>query len=185
MDEGALRRLVDAARHGDAEAVDVLLREFRPRIFRYAMSRLGDFQTAEDVTQETCVALVGALPTYEDRGSRLSSFVFGIANNKVAMEFRSAGRRPPTTTDDVLSERPHARPGPEDLAVLGDEVRSLAEPLATLSSRDREVLLLRVVAQLSAEEVAEALDMTSGAVRVAQHRALKTVRARLRGGDTG
>ena len=183
-DEG-LPRLLAAVQQGDAAALDTLIRQFRPRIFRFCLARLADHQLAEDVTQETCVALVSALPTYEDRGHRLSSFVFGIAANKVAMERRSASRRPSTTTDDSLLERPSDAAGPEDTAVLADQVRSLAEPLAALSDRDREVLLLRVVAQLSAEEVGEALGMTSGAVRVAQHRALKAVRTQLGAGGEG
>ncbi|CCH76035.1 putative RNA polymerase sigma-D factor [Nostocoides japonicum T1-X7] len=180
-DEG-LPELVAAVQEGDGQALETLIRHFRPRIFRFCLARLGDQQLAEDVTQETCVALVSALPTYEDRGHRLSSFVFGIAANKVAMERRSAARRPSTTGDDVLVERASTNPGPEDTVVLADQVRALAEPLAALSDRDREVLLLRVVAQLSADEVGQALGMSSGAVRVAQHRALKSVRARLEGG---
>ncbi len=182
-DEG-LPELLAAVQEGDDQALDTLIRRFRPRIFRFCLARLGDVQLAEDVTQETCVALVSALPTYEDRGHRLSSFVFGVAANKVAMERRSASRRPATTGDETLVEHASPDPGPENTAVLADQIRSLAEPLAALSDRDREVLLLRVVAQLSADEVGEALGMTSGAVRVAQHRALKSVRARLEGGGS-
>lgn len=125
------------------------------------------------------MALAANLPTFENRGVKLSSYVFAITSNKVIDAQRAAKRRPDAMSDDVLIERASVKEGPEDVAVRADEVRRLAEPLATLPERDRNILLLRVVAQLSAEEVADTLGMTPGAVRVAQHRALKSLRNRL------
>jgi RNA polymerase sigma-70 factor (ECF subfamily) len=67
--------------------------------------------------------------------------------------------------------------GPEDRALrLADAARA-HELLAYLNDDQREILLLRVAAGLSAEDTAAALDMTPGAVRVAQHRALARLRA--------
>lgn len=179
LDEATVTSLLAAAGGGDPAAVDSLIREFRPRIFRYVLARLGDESASEDITQETCIAVVKALPSFESRGVRFSSFVFAVANNKIVDSWRAAGRAPRTTTDEVLRDRPEAAPGPEDLAVLASEVRRLVEPLARLSERERNIILMRVVAQLSAEEVGEALEMSPGAVRVTQHRALKALRNHL------
>lgn len=148
------------------------MREFRPRIRRYCVTRLGQ-EVAEDVTQETCVALAAAMPRYEDRGVPFTSFVFGITANKVAMARRSLAR---SREVHGVPERESLEPTPEERAVSGDGLRRLLAPLATLPERQREILLLRVVDQLSADEVAAVLGMTPGAVRVAQHRALRALR---------
>jgi RNA polymerase sigma-70 factor, ECF subfamily len=57
--------------------------------------------------------------------------------------------------------------------------------LATLPEKQREIVILRVVVGLSAEETAEAVGSTPGAVRVAQHRALTKLKAELAGRRTG
>lgn len=174
MDEARLRDVVGRARAGDAEAIELLLKEFRPRIRRYCVTRLVREEVADDVTQESCLALAAALPRYEDRGVPFSSFVFGIAANKVAMARRTLAR-----SHEVLRVVPDAEsddPTPEERAVSSDGLRRLLEPLSTLPERQREILLLRVVDQLSADEVAALLGMTWGAVRVAQHRALRALR---------
>lgn len=184
MDEPVLEDLVQRVRNGHPAAIDEVLSEFRPRIYRFALSRLGDPHNAEDVTQETCMALANALPNFEDRGVKVSSFVFAIANNKIADLRRKESRRPATTSDDVLTDQASGAAGPEDIAAQHDQLREISGPLSKLPERDRQILMLRVVGQLSADEVAETLKMTPGAVRVAQHRALKALRAQLKKGVT-
>ena len=137
------------------------------------MTRLSK-EVAEDVTQETCLALAGAVSRYEERGVPFTTFVFGIAANKVAMARRSLARSREVV--HAIPDRESPEPTPEQIAVSGDSLRQLLAPLATLPERHREILLLRVVDQLSAEEVGVLLGMTPGAVRVAQHRALRSLR---------
>jgi len=181
LDDAQIRDTVRLARTGDAEAVESLIRAFRPRIQRFCLARLGRQEVAEDVTQETCLALTAALPRYEDRGVPFTSFVFGIAANKVAM-----ARRSMTRSREVVHAIPDGasrEPTPEQQALSEAGLRHLLTPIFELPERHREILLLRVVDQLSADEVAALLGMTAGAVRVAQHRALRTLRRRL--GVTG
>jgi RNA polymerase sigma-70 factor (ECF subfamily) len=176
MDEPLLRDAVRRGRSGDPDAVEAVLAEFRPRIHRYCLTRLGD-ELAEDVTQEACLALANALPTYEERGVPFSSFVFGIAANKVSMARRSLARA--REFAGVVPDTASAEPTPEQRAVTGDDLSRALAPLGGLPERQREILLLRVVDGLSADEVAGLLGMTPTAVRVAQHRALRSLRRRL------
>lgn len=169
---------VQLAREGDPAAITELIAEFRPRIFRYCMARLGDNGLAEDMTQEVCMALVSALPTYEDRGLPFSAFVFGIASNKVNSARRTLARRSEVTTADMPESYASAL-GPADLAVSGDSFRGLLAHLNSLPERQRDVLMLRVLGELSADEVAAALGTTAGNVRVLQHRALTALRGRV------
>jgi RNA polymerase sigma-70 factor (ECF subfamily) len=173
-----LSGLVSRAQAGDSAAVSDVIRHVRGRIFRYAMARIGAREEAEDVTQETCVALADALPRFDGDSGRFTSFVFGIASNKVLMSQRSRGRRPEIPVADI-PEVTSAAPGPDERAERDDSLRGLLAKLDGLPDRHRDVLLLRVVAELSAEEVGEALGTTAANVRVIQHRALASLRADL------
>jgi RNA polymerase sigma-70 factor, ECF subfamily len=159
--------------------VESLIRQIRPMVVRYCMARLGNLAAhchlAEDVAQEVCIAVLNALPRYRDMGRPFASFVFGIASHKVADARRSAARLAIPTDD--LPDCPDDQPGPEEAAVASLEAQRARALLARLPAHQRELLVLRVLTGLSAEETGVALGMSAGAVRVAQHRALVRLRA--------
>ena len=121
------------------------------------------------------MAVLTALPRYVDQGRPFAAFVYGIAGNKVADAQRSVFRDRSEATD-LLPERADEAPSPEDAAVSAVQAEQARALLAMLPPAQRELLVLRVVAGLSAEETGAALDMSPGAVRVAQHRALARLR---------
>jgi RNA polymerase sigma-70 factor (ECF subfamily) len=175
VDLAVLARL---AADGDARARDLLLAEVRVIVHRYCRARMGRLpasqHTADDVAQEACIAVLSALPRYEDRGRPFEAFVYGIAAHKVADAQRQAMRTPVPT--DPLPDTVDDRPGPADQVVRADEAALARSLLDRLPPAQRELLVLRVAVGLSAEETGHALDMTPGAVRVAQHRALARLR---------
>jgi RNA polymerase sigma-70 factor (ECF subfamily) len=179
QDRTGLRDLADLAISGQPEAIESLLGEVRPMVVRYCRARLGrvagHYHIADDVAQEVCIAVLTALPRYRDMGRPFASFVFGIASHKVADAVRSATRSAVPTED--LPDGPDERPGPEEMAVAGIEAQRARDLLARLPGNLRELLVLRVVSGLSAEETGNVLGMSAGAVRVAQHRALARLRA--------
>ncbi len=122
------------------------------------------------------MAAIMALPRYRDRGRPFLAFVYGIAAHKVADAHRAAGRDLAYPTDS-LPERRSAEVGPEQAAIEADSVIRMNELLALLPDKQREILILRVVVGLSAEETACAVGSTAGAVRVAQHRALARLKS--------
>ncbi len=175
-----LTELAVRAAAGDPGAVDELLGQVRPMVVRYCRARLGRsgggaYTTADDVAQEVCIAVLGALPRYRESGSPFAAFVFGIAAHKVADAHRRAARNlaEPVAT---LPEQPDSQVGPEAHAVQADAMGRLQQLLAQLSSTHREVIVLRVGVGLTAEETGQVLGMTAGAVRVTQHRALGKLR---------
>lgn len=178
-DEVDLRDLASLAVQGDAGATESLLGRVRPMVVRYCRARLGrisgQYHIADDVAQEVCIAVLGALPRYRDMGRPFASFVFGIASHKVADALRSAIRAAVPTED--LPDGPDDRPGPEETVVRYIEAERARALLSRLPDHQRELVLLRVVAGLSAEETGNVLGMSAGAVRVAQHRALARLRA--------
>ncbi len=178
-DRNSLRDLTALAARGQPAAIESLLQHIRPMVVRYCRSRLGritgHYHVADDVAQEVCLAVVSALPRYRDMGRPFASFVFGIASHKVADAVRTAGRLAIPTED--LPDGPDDGPGPEDVVLAYIEAKRAMALLAKLPVQQRELLVLRIVAGLSAEETGNALGMSAGAVRVAQHRALARLRA--------
>jgi RNA polymerase sigma-70 factor (ECF subfamily) len=118
--------------------------------------------------------VLGALPRYRDRNRPFEAFVHGVASRKVADAQRALARHPLPTDD--LPEEVDSAPTPVDRAVRASEAELAAALLAKLPEKLRRVMVLRVGAGLSAEETGNALGMTPGAVRVAQHRALAKMR---------
>ncbi|MFI6505243.1 sigma-70 family RNA polymerase sigma factor [Nonomuraea typhae] len=177
-DDSDLRELTSLAVAGDRSAIESLLGELRPMVVRYCRARLGrvsgQYHIADDVAQEVCIAVLSALPRYRDMGRPFASFVFGIASHKVADALRSSVRSAVPTQD--LPDGPDEGPGPEETVVRYIEVEHARRLLARLPANQRELLLLRVVSGLSAEETGNVLGMSPGAVRVAQHRALARLR---------
>jgi RNA polymerase sigma-70 factor (ECF subfamily) len=173
-----LRDLTALAVDGQPAAIDTLLRQIRPMVVRYCRARLsrmtGYYQVADDVAQEVCIAVLSALPRYQDMGRPFASFVFGIASHKVADAVRNASRLAIPTED--LPDGPDDRPGPEETVVAYIEAERVRSLLARLPLHQRELLVLRVLTGLSAEETGRALGMSAGAVRVAQHRAIARLR---------
>jgi RNA polymerase sigma-70 factor (ECF subfamily) len=167
------------AAQGRQDAIEALLRQLRPLIVRYVRARLTrtGSQDEDDVTQEVCLALLSALPSYREMGRPFAAFVFAIAAHKVADAARGAARSPLPVPVPVLPELPDLRPGPEDLMVASLEASQVRILLAHLPDGQRRLLLLRVVGGFSAEDTGYVLDMSPGAVRVAQHRALLRLRA--------
>jgi RNA polymerase sigma-70 factor (ECF subfamily) len=178
--EERLDAVVAEAMAGDRVALREVLETIRPIVVRYCRARVGAMErsglSAEDVAQEVCLAAVMALPRYRDRGRPFLAFVYGIAAHKVADAYRAAGRDLAYPTDSIPEHR-SAEPDPEQAAVEADSVTRMSDLLEILPDKQREILILRVVVGLSAEETAEAVGSTPGAVRVAQHRALARLKS--------
>jgi RNA polymerase sigma-70 factor, ECF subfamily len=172
--------LVARAVQGSPDAIEHLLAGLRPQIVRYCRARLGPisgaYTTADDVAQEVCVAILGALPRFRDQGVPFSAFVFGIAARKVADAHRAATRGFPLSIMDNVPERADARPGPEQQALAAEMSRRLSFYLGELPETQREIIVLRVAVGLPAEEVGRVMGMSAAAVRVAQSRALHRLR---------
>lgn len=171
--------LVARAMAGEAEAVGRVIAIIRPLVVRYCRARLGRMDrssvSADDVAQEVCLAVLTALPGYRVQGRPFLAFVYGIASHKVIDAHRAATRNRSEPVAD-LPDSVEVADGPEQRALRVELSGEMARLLDKLPDKQREILVLRVVVGLSAEETAEAVGSTPGAVRVAQHRALARLR---------
>ncbi|AQT81362.1 RNA polymerase subunit sigma [Mycolicibacterium litorale] len=167
---------------GSRDALREVVETIRPIVVRYVRARLGATErvglSADDVAQEVCLAAIQALPRYQDQGRPFLAFVYGIAAHKVADAHRAAARNRSDPTD-VVPERYSLEAGPEQMAVQSDSAARMTQLLQILPEKQREILMLRIVVGLSAEETADAVGSTPGAVRVAQHRALAKLKSEI------
>jgi RNA polymerase sigma-70 factor (ECF subfamily) len=174
--EAGVAVLVPGTSLDDRERLEQILRSVRPAVYRYSRARLWDSETAEDVTQDVLMALVEALPRQTEEVRDMNAFALGIAAHHVATAHRRRSSRPETATPE-LPDLVDDVPGPDDVATLHDQADRLRALLELLSPVQRDVVLLRVVNGLSAEDTGEALGLAPGTVRVTQHRALHRLRA--------
>ena len=178
--DAAVAQAVAGSRDALREVVEII----RPVVVRYVRARIGSAErsglSADDVAQEVCLAAIQALPRYQDQGRPFLAFVYGIASHKVADAHRAAARNRSEPTD-VVPERSSVEAGPEQMALQSDSAARMNRLLAVLPEKQREILTLRIVVGLSAEETAEAVGSTPGAVRVSQHRALARLKSEIAG----
>jgi len=169
--------LVPRAQEGDKRALKEIIQIVHPTVLRYARARIngGRTPTAEDVAQEICLAVATSVNKYQDKGKPFMAFVYGIAFNKVTDAHRALSRDKSSPTDE-MPDQEFSGGTPEDAAMVEVGSNRVRELLDLLSEKAREIVILRVFVGLSAEETAEITGSTAGAVRVAQHRALATMR---------
>lgn len=180
---GELNDAVRAAGQGDRAALTSVLESVQEPILRYCRGRIGVGErhlfSADDIAQEALMAVMTALPRYRDQGKPFMAFVYGIASHKVADAMRVAARVKSDPVEDI-PEVSHVTGGPEQFAIDADGSRRMRALLGILPEKQREVLVLRLIVGMSAEETAQAIGSTAGAVRVAQHRALAKLKDELR-----
>ena len=178
--EAELKTLMVAALEGDGRAYRALLGDLRVRLDGYFGRRLRrGSPEAEDLVQDTLIAIHGRRETF-DRTQPLMPWAYAIARYKLIDHHRRSGRRVSVPLEDAAAELSVAD---ESAAV---HARSDVEKaLAALPERTRLLVRGLKLEELSTAQVAERAGMSEGAVKVAMHRGLKAMAARLggRGGD--
>lgn len=176
----AFDAVLSAAQAGAGWAATRLYETLAGRVAGYLRTQgVTDY---EDATSDVFLGVFARLHTFCGGEAQFRSFVFTIAHRRVVDHWRARARRPEATPLDTSGpEEPETSPtiSAEDHALesLGTErVRRL---LGELTPDQRDVLTLRVLADLSVEQTAAALGKPSGAVKALQHRALATLRKKL------
>ena len=179
--------LVERLRAGDESAFTELVRRYQPRLLRLAEATVGSRAVAEEVCQDTWLAVVRGVERFEGRSS-FKTWLFRILLNRArtsAGKEQRAGRpdddvverfdasgawsAPPTPWADQVDERIVA----ERLA------RRVHELLPELPDQQRQVVILRDVEELDPADVASMLGVTDGHQRVLLHRGRAKLRALL------
>lgn len=161
--------LVALARH-DPRAFGLLYDRYVGRVGTYCLRELGDREEAEDATSAVFHKALAALPRFD--GASFGGWLFTIARHTVADAHRA--RRPvPLLAALSLTD---GAPTPEEVVVAEESERSVDALVARLPDQQRQVVQLRR-AGLTDAEIAAALGLSGGNVRVIQHRAIRRLRA--------
>ena len=173
--------LVEARRREPA-AVTRLYSAYAPALFRFFVAAVGDRPTAEDLTGEVFKSAIEALPRFCGPVQALGGWLFQIARHDLSDHRRRQARRLVQPLDDLLEEAVLVGGvvDPEELALERLEGDRVLAALGQLTGDQREVLVLRLVADLTAPEVAGILNKSTEAVKALQYRGLASL-ARLLG----
>ena len=195
--------VVAALRNGDEAAFVALVRRYQTLMLRVASGYVRDSRAAEDVVQETWIAVLDGIHRFEAR-SALKTWIFRILVKRAITRAMKDRRQVPfsslvgaddeesgpTVDADRFLPPDHPRfaghwaayPGnwgalPHDRLMTRETMTAVREAIAALPDRQREVIALRDIAGFSAEEVCDALGLSDGNQRVLLHRARAKVRA--------
>ena len=160
---------LQAARRGDEWAITCIFRAVHPKLLHYVRRHAPD--VAEDLVAETWLAAAKGFATFEGDVDELRAWLFVIARRRIADHYRNRARRPRLI---ALTDQAPMAAAADDQAIEALSTDQAIEALVRdLSADQAEVVLLRVVADLSVEQVAKIMGRSPGSVRVLQHRALR------------
>ncbi|MPY96054.1 MAG: sigma-70 family RNA polymerase sigma factor [Acidimicrobiia bacterium] len=178
----AFGALLAAAQAGAPWAWDRLYGYLAPAVAGYL--RLQGARDADDLTSEVFIGVYRGISSFSGSEAQFRSWVFVIAHRRVQDARRHAARVPELLASAALEDLPRAA-GDVEADVEGELGRQRVFALcACLAPDQRDVLLLRVVADLTVEQVAETLGKSPGAVKALQRRGLEGIRRMLRQGVT-
>lgn len=180
---GKVTARVDVARIGrDPDAFEAFYREHVDAVERFVARRVRDAHLVADLTTDVFLAAIDSAHRYRPRRAEPIAWLYGVARNVVAAEFRRSERERRATTR-VASGR--SLVDDDDLARLEERIdaesraRGLHDAMARLPDGERAVLELVAVDGLAVGEAAQALGIRAVAARVRLHRARRSLREQL------
>lgn len=183
-------QLIRRAQAGDNDAFEALLRLHEKRVYNLCLRMSANADDALDLSQEAFIKAWRALGQYQFEAS-FSTWLFRLTSN-VCLDFlRRKKRRQELSLTESYEDSdageelslPDPQPLPEEQAITGETRRELAQAMARLAPDHREILQLRVVEDLSYEQIAEILDIRVGTVKSRLARARLSLRKILKAGN--
>ena len=159
---------------GQMEALDELILRHQSTLMNFLRHMGVQWDVAEDCAQEIWIKLYDYRHRYQPE-AKLTTFLYMMARQKVLDHFRSCQRRK-SWLDKVLFWQTAEQERLERPVVIGDLEINVEAQLMKLSEEHREVIVLRVVQDLSYQEIAEIVNIPLGTVKSRMHHALKQLR---------
>ncbi|MEV6303258.1 sigma-70 family RNA polymerase sigma factor [Actinoplanes sp. NPDC051861] len=173
---GSDHELLRSVAAGDAAALARLYERYAGALFGYLHRLAGDRMTAEEILQDTMLAVWRSAGAFEGR-ARVTTWLFGVARRQAHNRLR--GRAAPEPAGPGLPDRADLSTGPEDLAIAAAGGTPVAAAIDLLPEHHRDVIALVFVAGLPLAEVAEVLAIPVGTVKSRLHHARAAVAAAL------
>ncbi len=174
-------RMMAAAQAGDRRAYEDLLRECLPLLRQICRARLRDATEAEDAVQDTLLTIHRARASY-DTSRPFRPWLVAITERRALDRIRARGRRSGREAALDLAAELAAPEGSADAALDADRAAAkLRDAVQELPESQRTALGLTKLQDLTLQEASARSGMSVGAIKVATHRAMQTLRRRLTG----
>lgn len=175
--EQRFESLLSAARTGAEWAWTELYREHASAVLGYLRARRAP--DPEDLLGEVFLQLARDLPSFEGDADAFRAWVFTVAHHRLLDDIRKRRRRPQVEGARALNELDGGVGDAEEDALTLIREQQLAELIARLSPDQQSVVLLRVIADLTVEQVASVIGKRPGAVKALQRRGLAALEREL------
>jgi RNA polymerase sigma-70 factor (ECF subfamily) len=160
--------LLERVAGGDAAALAALYRRYGSRLFGFLQRYAGDRMVAEEILQDTLLAVWRSAPRYAGR-SGVRTWLFGIARRQAHNRLRV--QEPPKLPLDGVAGWADPAPGPAEWAIANAQGAAIAEAFGALAPQQREVLALAFAGRMPHGEIAEVLGVPVGTVKSRLHHA--------------
>ena len=169
--------VLEAARSGEESAWETLYTDLSPALLGYLRARHA--AQPEDLLGEVMLQIVRDLPSFDGNKRDLRAWAFTIAHHRLLDERRRIARKPAEPAPPPEIERLGPQGDVEEDALRTLSAERVGRLLSELSPDQQNVILLRVLGDLTCEEVAQVIDKTPGAVKQLQRRGFEAIKAEL------
>jgi RNA polymerase sigma-70 factor (ECF subfamily) len=172
-------KIVERAVSGESSAFGLLYDKYQEQIFRFIYVKVGRREDTEDLAAQVFLQALTNLSDWRDLGYPFSSWLYRIARNAVA-DFYRASKKTASLEDipvEQLGLMARELEVDTDIALSVHRVR---EAMSSLKEEYQDVLLMRFVDDMSIKDTAAAIGKSEGATKLLTHRAVRTLREKLR-----
>ena len=170
-------QLIKSAVGGDSSAFGSLYDRYQPAIYRFIVVKVGSREEAEDITHHVFLSAWQNMGTYKHRGHPFSSWLYQIARNMVIDHYRS--RKDDVSLDKLDPESSIIPAVAQSDLSIKLQLEKVHHAIKELKPDYQDVIILRFIEDLPLKETAVILKKSEGAVKLAQHRAIKELKKKL------
>ena len=178
-------QLIKKAAKGDPNAFETLMLQYQTPVYNLCFRILGNPEDAADMTQETFLKAWKNLEGFHMESS-LSTWLYRLANNCCLDLLRSKKRKPTISIvredeegEELAFDPVDPSPQPDELLIKKEENQILQQALMSLDEQQRSILTLRVVNDMSYEDISQALQIKEGTVKSRLARARENLRKKV------
>ena len=154
---------------GDRDSLRCIYDELRNPIFRYVLSMIHDYQSAEDILQDTFLTVMSKADQYRS-GSNARAWIYAIARNRCIDVIKDGKRTVPDLDEGYIQL------GDSEACIDNDSRLFVSEALDSLETAESQIISLSVLGGMKLPEVSECIGIPYGKVRTMYRKALKKLR---------